>query len=73
MRFIVAITGCSGIRYGVRLLQELEGEGAYHLRHEQGPGGTDLEVEPWKRWWTKYDNDDLFAPPESFHFSKSMP
>jgi len=69
MRFIVAITGCSGIRYGVRLLQELEGEkeliisdmGKKVLEEE-----TDLEVEALEPLVDeKYDNDDLFAPPAS--------
>jgi len=69
MRFIVAITGCSGIRYGARLLQELDGEkeliisdmGKKVLEEE-----TDLELKALEPLVDEmYDNDDLFAPPAS--------
>ncbi len=69
MRYVVAITGCSGIRYGVRLLQELEGEkelilsdmGRKVLEEE-----TDLDIEALRPLADEvYDNDDLFAPPAS--------
>lgn len=69
MRCVVAITGCSGIRYGIRLLEELEGEkelivsdmGRKVLEHEADVSYDDLcsladEV---------YDDHDLFAPPAS--------
>lgn len=69
MRYVVAITGCSGIRYGIRLLEELEGEkelvvsdmGRKVLEHETSISYEDLcsmadEV---------YDDHDLFAPPAS--------
>lgn len=69
MRCVVAITGCSGIRYGIRLLEELEGDkvlivsdmGRKVLEHEADIGYDDLcsladEV---------YDDHDLFAPPAS--------
>jgi len=69
MRYVVAITGCSGIRYGIRLLQELEGEkelivsdmGRRVLEHE-----TDISFkELCAMADDAYDDHDLFAPPAS--------
>lgn len=69
MRYIVALTGCSGMRYGVRLLDELEGErelivsemGKKVLEEE-----TDLDIEDLESNTEEiYEDDDLFAPPAS--------
>jgi 4-hydroxy-3-polyprenylbenzoate decarboxylase len=69
MRYVVAITGCSGIRYGIRLLEELEGEkelivsdmGRKVLEHE-----TDISYEDLSSMADEvYDDHDLFAPPAS--------
>lgn len=66
MRYVVAITGCSGIRYGVRLLETLDGRislivsrtGEKIMRHEMGLDRESLSplVE------NTYEDDDLFAP-----------
>jgi 4-hydroxy-3-polyprenylbenzoate decarboxylase len=69
MRYIVAITGCSGIRYGVRLLEELEGEkelivsemGKKVLEQETDLGYEDMDDMAEE----VYEDDDLFAPPAS--------
>jgi len=69
MRYVVALTGCSGMRYGVRLLEELEGEkelivsemGKKVLEDETGLDIEDLEPNAEET----YDDDDLFAPPAS--------
>jgi flavin prenyltransferase len=69
MRYIVAITGCSGIRYGIRLLEELEGEkelivsemGKKVLEQETDLGHEDMDDLADE----VYEDDDLFAPPAS--------
>jgi 4-hydroxy-3-polyprenylbenzoate decarboxylase len=69
MRYIVAITGCSGIRYGIRLLEELEGEkelivsemGKKVLEQETDLGYEDMD----DMADDVYEDDDLFAPPAS--------
>lgn len=69
MRYVVALTGCSGMRYGVRLLEELEGEkeliisemGKKVLEDETGLDIEDLEPNAEEA----YEDDDLFAPPAS--------
>jgi 4-hydroxy-3-polyprenylbenzoate decarboxylase len=69
MRYIVAITGCSGIRYGIRLLEELEGEkelivsemGKKVLEQETDLGYEDMD----SLADDVYEDDDLFAPPAS--------
>jgi 4-hydroxy-3-polyprenylbenzoate decarboxylase len=69
MRYVVALTGCSGMRYGVRLLEELEGEkelvisemGKKVLEDETGLDIEDLEPNAEET----YEDDDLFAPPAS--------
>ncbi len=66
MRYTIALTGCSGMAYGVRLLQVLQGEkslvisemGKKVLRKE-----TPFFPEDLKRFVDHvYDDDDLFAP-----------
>jgi 4-hydroxy-3-polyprenylbenzoate decarboxylase len=69
MRYVVALTGCSGIRYGIRLLEELDGEreliisemGRKVLDEETGLTMDDLEANAEEI----YSDDDLFAPPAS--------
>ena len=69
MRYVVALTGCSGIRYGIRLLEELDGEreliisemGKKVLDEETGLTMDDLEANAEEI----YDDADLFAPPAS--------
>ncbi|MBI0584054.1 MAG: UbiX family flavin prenyltransferase [Methanomassiliicoccus sp.] len=69
MRYVVAITGCSGVRYGVRLLEELEGDkelvvsdmGRRVLEHETDISSDDLNALADD----VYDDHDLFAPPAS--------
>jgi 4-hydroxy-3-polyprenylbenzoate decarboxylase len=69
MRYIVAITGCSGIRYGIRLLEELDGEkelivsemGKKVLEQETDLGYEDMDDLADE----VYEDDDLFAPPAS--------
>lgn len=69
MRYIVALTGCSGIQYGIRLLEELEGErvliisemGKQVLEEDTGLTLKDLEAHAEE----VYEDDDLFAPPAS--------
>jgi len=69
MRYIVAITGCSGTRYGIRLLEELEGEkelivsemGKKVLEQETEYGYEDMD----SLADDVYEDDDLFAPPAS--------
>lgn len=69
MRYIVAITGCSGIRYGIRLLEELDGEkelivsgmGKKVLEQETDLGYEDMDGLSDEL----YEDDDLFAPPAS--------
>jgi flavin prenyltransferase len=69
MHFVVALTGCSGMIYGVRLLEAIEGKkelivsemGKKVLNHETGLELTDLS----KKADACYDDDDLFAPPAS--------
>jgi 4-hydroxy-3-polyprenylbenzoate decarboxylase len=69
MRSIVAITGCSGIRYGIRLLEELEGEkeliisdmGKKVFEHETRVSYDQLQSLADE----VYDDHDLFAPPAS--------
>ncbi len=69
MRYIVALTGCSGMNYGVRLLDELEGEkeliisemGKKVLEEE-----TYLTIEDLKpNAEDIFEDGDLFAPPAS--------
>jgi len=65
----VAITGCSGTRYGIRLLEELEGEkelivsemGKKVLEQETEYGYEDMD----SLADDVYEDDDLFAPPAS--------
>ncbi len=66
MKFTVALTGCSGMAYGVRLLQVLQGEkslvvsemGKKVLRKE-----TPFSFEDLKQYADFcYDDDNLFAP-----------
>ncbi len=69
MRYVVALTGCSGIQYGIRLLEELDGEreliisemGKKVMDEETGLTMEDLEANAEE----VYDDDDLFAPPAS--------
>lgn len=69
MRYIVAITGCSGIRYGIRLLEELEGEKELIISEmgervlEEETDLTREDLDPLVD--NVYDNDDMFAPPAS--------
>ena len=73
MRYVVALTGshtgCQSIQYGIRLLEELDGEreliisemGKKVLDEETGLTMEDLESNAEE----VYDDDDLFAPPAS--------
>jgi flavin prenyltransferase len=69
MRYIVAITGCSGISYGIRLLEELEGTkelivsemGKKVLEQETDLGYEDMDALTDEL----YEDSDLFAPPAS--------
>jgi 4-hydroxy-3-polyprenylbenzoate decarboxylase len=69
MQYVVAITGCSGIRYGIRLIEELEGDkelivsemGKKVLEEETDYGYEDLD----DMIDDVYEDDDLFAPPAS--------
>jgi 4-hydroxy-3-polyprenylbenzoate decarboxylase len=65
MRRVVAITGSSGVIYGIRLLQELEGEKLLVIS-EMGKRiistETDLELRDVEAMADRvYDNSDLFA------------
>ena len=68
MRYVVGITGASGICYGIRLLENLEGEkeiilseaGEQVLDYETG-----LKAEELRKYGTIYDDKDIFAPPAS--------
>lgn len=69
MRYLVALTGCSGMRYGVRLLEELEGDKEL-IVSEMGKKvlvqETDLSYEGLDDLADEvYEDDDLFAPPAS--------
>jgi len=66
MRFTVALTGCSGMVYGIRLLQVLEGEKTLVI---SSMGKRVLEQETSYRYQDLgdlvqhlYEDDDLFAP-----------
>ncbi len=66
MRVVVALTGCSGMRYGVRLLEVLQTEkllvisdnGRDILSHELGTTPEELE----ERATLSFDDSDLFSP-----------
>ena len=68
MRYLVAITGASGIRYGLRLLEALQGEkeiivseiGKEVMNHETG-----VDAETLSKYGSLYSDDDLFAPSAS--------
>jgi len=74
VKHVVAITGCSGIIYGVRLLEVLEGEKilivtptAERILSEE----MDLRVDDLRPFVNDiYENDDLFSPVSSgsYHF-----
>lgn len=69
MRYLVALTGCSGMVYGIRLLEELQGEkeliisemGKKVLAQETGLDRDAL----CRKADVCYEDDDLFAPPAS--------
>ena len=66
MRYVVAMTGASGIAYGIRLLECIEGEkalvmsemGKRVLVEETGAKIVDVE----RIATVIYDDEDLFAP-----------
>lgn len=66
MRIVVALTGCSGMRYGVRLLEVLNAEkllvisdnGRDILTHELGMKSEEVEA----RASLSFDDSDLFSP-----------
>ncbi len=68
MRYLVAITGASGICYGLRLLEALQGEkeiivseiGKEVMTHE-----TRIDTETLSKYGSVYNDDDLFAPSAS--------
>lgn len=68
MRHLVAITGASGICYGLRLLEALQGEkeiivseiGKEVMSHETG-----VDAETLSEYGSLYSDDDLFAPSAS--------
>jgi flavin prenyltransferase len=69
MRCVVAITGCSGVRYGIRLLEEIEGEKELVI---SAMGRKVLEQETDASYEevcsmadVVYEDGDLFAPPAS--------
>ena len=66
MRFVVAITGASGIMYGVRILRELPGERMLivsDMAKKIVPCETDLDVKDIERMAdVVFDDHDLFAP-----------
>ncbi len=66
MRYVIAMTGASGIAYGLRLLEGIEGEkvlvlsemGKRVLGEETGQKIYDVEQKAGE----VYSDDDLFAP-----------
>lgn len=66
VRFVVAITGASGIMYGVRILRELPGERMLivsDMAKKIIPCETDLDVKDIERMAdVVFDDHDLFAP-----------
>lgn len=74
MRLVVAITGASGVVYGKRLLEVLEGKSETHLIISRaGEKLIEHELETTKRELEKlashvYDEDDLCAPLASGSF-----
>ncbi|MCL2142924.1 MAG: UbiX family flavin prenyltransferase [Methanomassiliicoccaceae archaeon] len=66
MRYVVAITGASGIAYGVKILKELPGERMLvisDMAKKIIPGETDLSVKDIERTADAvFDDHDLFAP-----------
>ncbi|WP_026068786.1 UbiX family flavin prenyltransferase [Methanomassiliicoccus luminyensis] len=69
MRYVVALTGASGMQYGIRLLEELDGDREL-IVSEMGKKvldqETDLDLEDLEAITEAvYEDDDLFAPPAS--------